>query len=530
MAIDWKPTSQWWYGRFTESGRKTLVNLGIKIAGRRPISINATGPDVDPRFVESRGRAIEAHDRVRDEVRSRSNQLEVQQKIIALKTGGRLETVELRDLADRWKMIPRSRELDDSYCKQSKKHLARFVAFVKERWPRVSELSDVTRDHVAAFMDAEAKRGIAARTWNRVLILLRTVFRQFQPEADAYRRYLVTTPVKESDSIHRKPFTPEELKAILQVARDDEFTRPLIVTAMCTAMRRGDVCLLRWQAVDLEHGFMTVKTAKTGQTVSIPIFPLLADELRKRPKDGSEYVFPQQAAMYLENPDGITWRVKKILAIALHKIGSDSSRPPELSPEETRKMGHAYIESLGGSKKAIRMRAVFDDYLAGRMRHREILAAHKISRATLSNHLSQIEGKIGCRVIRGRHQGPSIAELLSSGQSVLNAEREHGINRASLRDFHSFRVTWVTLALSANVPIELVRKVTGHKTVEVVITHYFQPGRENFRQALQSAMPQLLMNGEKTRDQKIRDIVEVMSAKTINRDRVQLLALLDGTQ
>jgi hypothetical protein len=48
-----------------------------------------------------------------------------------------------------------------------------------------------------------------------------------------------------------------------------------------------------------------------------------------------------------------------------------------------------------------------------------------------------------------------------------------------VRDFHSFRVTWVTLALTAGVPLELVQKVTGHKTTDIVLKHYFQPGLED---------------------------------------------------
>jgi hypothetical protein len=60
-----------------------------------------------------------------------------------------------------------------------------------------------------------------------------------------------------------------------------------------------------------------------------------------------------------------------------------------------------------------------------------------------------------------------------------------------VRDFHSFRVTWVTLALTAGVPLELVQEVTGHKTTDIVLKHYFQPGREDLRQTLESAKPLL---------------------------------------
>jgi integrase len=76
--------------------------------------------------------------------------------------------------------------------------------------------------------------------------------------------------------------------------------------------------------------------------------------------------------------------------------------------------------------------------------------------------------------------------------SELQAEREKGKRRASLHDFHSFRVTWITLALAAGVPLELVQRVTGHRTVAVVLKHYFRPGREDFRQTILKAMPRKL--------------------------------------
>ena len=43
--------------------------------------------------------------------------------------------------------------------------------------------------------------------------------------------------------------------------------------------------------------------------------------------------------------------------------------------------------------------------------------------------------------------------------------------------------------------MELVRRVTGHSTVNVVLKHYFRPDREVFRQALESALPQMITGG-----------------------------------
>ena len=50
-------------------------------------------------------------------------------------------------------------------------------------------------------------------------------------------------------------------------------------------------------------------------------------------------------------------------------------------------------------------------------------------------------------------------------------------------------MTWVPLALTAGVPLQLVQKVTGHRTTEIVLKNYFQPGQEDFRWALAAAMP-----------------------------------------
>ena len=156
---------------------------------------------------------------------------------------------------------------------------------------------------------------------------------------------------KATETVNREPFTVEELKAILDACTGDDFVRPLIITGMCTAMRRGDCCLLKWDDVDLAAGFITVKTAKTGQTVDIPIFPLLFEELKKLPGNGDGFCFLEAAAMYRNNPDGITWRVKQVLAKAL-ETGRESNALPVETAETVRARGLAYLDRLGATSKA----------------------------------------------------------------------------------------------------------------------------------------------------------------------------------
>src|SRR5208283_3437046 len=229
-----------------------------------------------------------------------------------------------------------------------KSTLKRFATFVNQENGKAVELAQVTRKAARSFMDAESNRGVTAKTWNDTLKLLRATFTHLLPAGSI--NPFSDMPTRETETVFRQPFTPEELAAITEAARADEFIRPIIIVGMCTAMRRGDCCLLRWEDVDMNNGFITVKTSKTGQTVTIPIFPMLFDELTKR-KAGEKskmdgYVFPEVARMYLDNPDGITWRVKKVLAAGLGEAvvdGDDTKVLLKVSDEEARKRGEDFI-------------------------------------------------------------------------------------------------------------------------------------------------------------------------------------------
>ena len=74
--------------------------------------------------------------------------------------------------------------------------------------------------------------------------------------------------------------------------------------------------------------------------------------------------------------------------------------------------------------------------------------------------------------------------------------------------------------------LELVQRVTGHRTTAVVLKHYFRPGREDFRAVLAQAMPKMLGHGstKPTKEQmkellcgSVASIIVVMSFKLLVR-------------
>ncbi len=100
-------------------------------------------------------------------------------------------------------------------------------------------------------------------------------------------------------------------------------------------MRRGGCCTLLRSSVDLEGGFVTVKTAKTGEPAQIPIFPLLRGVLEKalaKPAPRPPfYVFPELEAHNRLNPDHLTDRVRRVMKTAgfFNSKENEAQRPPQ---------------------------------------------------------------------------------------------------------------------------------------------------------------------------------------------------------
>ncbi len=339
------------------------------------------------------------------------------------------------------------------------------------------------------------KPKLSSSTFRTHIGILKSAFEMCLPSGSANpfskvnRKSKQAGGAKAEGTIHRKPFTADELFRLIDVARGDSFMHPLIVAAACTGMRRGDVCQLRWSDIDLEAGIVSVKTSKTAATVEIPLFNPLREVLESRANNGSEFVFPEAEQMYRENESGLTYRFKKLVALALAPEMIEPASPVT-PPKEIEQAGNQAIQDrLPTGRRRDRMLETFRRYCAGES-FKTIEKQTGVSRSTISADLHAVEGWIGKQFItQTKSKGNSLKSAIASTTRV---KREQGMLSASIRDWHALRTTFVTLALSANIPIELVKCVTGHTTVEVVLRHYFKPGREAFKSAFTDALPDVL--------------------------------------
>lgn len=393
--------------------------------------------------------------------------------------------------------------------------------YASKHFPTVKKVDHLSPAQAKIYMKHQEERGIAAKTYNDILWVLKTVFSRAGSNVfDDFKAMPVET-------VSRKPYSPEELHDIFEAAEADRFIRPVIITAACTAMRRGDCCLLKWSSVDLVEGYITVKTSKTGATVDIPLFPMLYDEITARRDNGSEYVFPDQAKQYQTNPGMLTDRLRKVLAHAGFRDHDTKTirAIDDFKPAELKRKVKAYAKTIRNERKRENIQRLFGVYASGQ---RMCKAAEKVgvSLSTASGYLNELEAATGIEFIRGKPR-KNIGRLPPKRGNV-HEERETGLLKASVRDFHSFRTTWVTIALSGGIPFELVQKVTGHATACIVMKHYFKPHRAQLKKAIQRSMPNMLTAGAVTPTEKAVELLRTTSAKNWKATIRKALEILEG--
>jgi integrase len=129
---------------------------------------------------------------------------------------------------------------------------------------------------------------ISPSTVNRALALLKTLF----AKAVEWGR-IETNPAarvkKLKEPNGRERFlTHEEAHRLLAAASPD--FRPILIVALGTGMRRGEILSLRWTDLDLVRGIITITAQKNGKTDKIPISGTVAEALGGVSRRG-EFVF-----------------------------------------------------------------------------------------------------------------------------------------------------------------------------------------------------------------------------------------------
>jgi len=530
-----------WFGRYTdEKGERICKALTTTIDGIPPASLSLRDMG-DQLFEDSRKSALKELAGFKIDAQKKGRAIHLTEDLIEAKTGRRWTETPIDDLPSFTQTMKGKRSKDWQTWQVDV--IRRFAEWAKERGLR--SVLEVTPELAETYIEKlgepdDTGRTKTPKTIRHMKSIFSLVFGRVLPAGveNPFKNIRVETP-DGGEMEHRKPLNALEVDRLLKDAKADPFVFPLIVTALSTGLRRGDVCCLKWSGVNLKSGTLTIKTAKTGAAVTLPIMEtlrgVLAEALAER-EEGAVYVFPAAERMLRENPDGITYRVKKVFALAFAKqqdatlVDADAPErvtlanvlPDVLKAVQAAKMTPAKREKLTD---------LLTEYADGKS-YRDIQARRTISRGAISGLLHEAEALVGVRFLPDT--GARGDSVKSSIRAVTRRGRSIGMRDASKYDFHALRTTFVTLAIGGKnpMPVEKVIALTGHKTVETAMKFYFKPEGSDYKNELEAAMPQSLTGRKGARKALPEaDLVATMAAQLQNMtaaDRARLAKLLDG--
>lgn len=155
------------------------------------------------------------------------------------------------------------------------------------------KLSEITVKDVDDYKAVRLNE-VAPATVNRELEVLRHLFNL----AERWKKFFGKNPVSQAGLLplnnqKERILSPEEEQRLL--ASSSPFLRPILICALNTGMRKGEIISLKWHNVDLDNNLITLEhtNSKSKKTRRIPINSLLRKLLleQRLKRGGSEYVF-----------------------------------------------------------------------------------------------------------------------------------------------------------------------------------------------------------------------------------------------
>jgi len=491
-----------WYGVYKdEKGKRIVLALKTAIPADAiiPASLRQQG---DEKFEQSREKAHKELDDHKEEARRKGRATHLTERLIQAKTGRKPEYVKLSDLAAKWRSVGRETSPTPAWLAWCDTVCNRFAAATS-----CTYLHEITTEQANAYTET-LRKDYTRRTARGAASLLRSAFARFLPlgTSNPFEGGIARKGEYAAGStIHRRPLTVDELSNLFETARADPLVYPLTVCAACTGLRIGDVCLLKWSAIDLHDGIIAIRTSKTGKGVEIPIFKPLQHvfETALAEKRDSEYVWPNAAEMYQKNRYGIVYRGKALFAKAFPKSAPKSLPKPEaaLDKEQLAETLPSLVSMIKAAaflpSKESRLLDTLRRYTEGQS-YRKIESETGRLRSQISEDLKEIE-QLATIKLRPGKTVPMKTDLKSLISDTRQSRgKGNGKLSASLLGWHSLRGTWATLALSAGIPVETVKLVTGHGTANTVLKFYYNPQREHLRSVLGEKLPEVLTGSKAT--------------------------------
>ncbi len=199
----------------------------------------------------------------------------------------------------------RSYKLDENYCK----------VFI-EYFGKNTRLKDITPQKIEKFK-IYLKPDRKNATVNRYIEALSKMFNVAISNGIFKSNPLKQIKKLKQDNYKIRFLTKDEEKALFKVLNEHEeynYYIPIVICALQTGMRKGEIKNLKWSNIDFENRYIELLKTKSGKARKIPISDkLMAELIKLKANKISEYVFtnPITKTKYTHLQKGFTSALKK---------------------------------------------------------------------------------------------------------------------------------------------------------------------------------------------------------------------------
>ncbi len=116
------------------------------------------------------------------------------------------------------------------------------------------------------------------------------------------------------NNIKTEDLTPKQLKKLLKAIEKDDHAQAgdMMLMALFSGMRRGEMFRLEWRDIDFERGFIQLRDTKGGVDQTIPLNDAARRVLDNHPKrKGSPFVFPGRGGRQRTDINKAVGKIKK---------------------------------------------------------------------------------------------------------------------------------------------------------------------------------------------------------------------------
>ena len=155
------------------------------------------------------------------------------------------------------------------------------------------ELQEIDPLRIEKFRAVRLKTGVSKSTTNREITIMKRMFNLAMDWNFTDRNPVMKIRLfSEKDTEKERILTDEEELRLLSAS--PIYLKPILVAALNTGMRRGEIFNLKWDQVDFSQRTIKATNTKSGKNRIIPINWLLLQELvlQKRANGKCAYVFP----------------------------------------------------------------------------------------------------------------------------------------------------------------------------------------------------------------------------------------------